>query len=80
MREIIKKKRKELGLTQAMLARKCGVSLNTIGNLETGKCCRYDLLKRVFEILGLELRAVDIRPVENKKIIRENNHRVPLID
>lgn len=76
----IKKKRKELGMTQAELAEKCGVSINTIGNLETGKCCRHDLLLQVCEILGLGLAIIDTNPVEKKEPTKTNSTRVQIID
>ncbi len=50
--------RHALGLTQADVAEQSGVSRPTVMNLELGRPLRVDTLLRMFDVLGLELRAV----------------------
>lgn len=80
MVEKIKEKRKQLGMTQSELAEKCGVSWQSISNLETGKRCRHDLLLRVCEELGLAVAIIDTNPIEEKEKPTKKNNRVQFID
>lgn len=75
--EAIKKKRKALGMTQEDLAKKCGVSWQSISNLERKKNISHELLSQVCEILELELRIVDTMPIAEKP---KKEERVQLID
>lgn len=75
--ETIKKKRKALGMTQEDLAKKCGVSWQSISNLERKKNISHELLSQVCGILELELRIVDTMPIEEKP---KKEERVQLID
>lgn len=75
----ISKKRKALGMTQKELGDRVGVSWKTISNLETSKNCKFSLLKKVCEVLGLSLALIDNFPVEEKKKPKKND-RVKLID
>ena len=55
-REIIKKKRKELGLSQSQLAEKVGIIQVTLSNYETGKSeLGADKLEKIFEILNIKV-------------------------
>lgn len=80
MTDIIKKKRKQMGMTQKELAVRCGVSYQTISNLETSKAYSKELLEKVCEILNLELRIVDLNPIEEEKKKNYENTRVLIID
>ena len=53
MTDIIKKKRKQMGMTQKELAERCGVSYQTISNLERGVAYSKDLLENVCSSLDL---------------------------
>lgn len=78
----IRKKRKQLGMTQSELAERCGCNWKSISNLERGCTCNGKLLTRVCEELGLSLAIIDNNPVEEKKEkpTRANNTRVQIID
>lgn len=80
MTEIIKKKRKQMGMTQRELAERCGVSYQTISNLERGVAYSKDLLEKVCELLDLGLAIVDNNPIEDEKKVKKNNNRVTFID
>lgn len=83
MTEAIRKKRKELGLTQKQLGEKVGVEWNTISNLENEKNINYRLLKSVCDVLGLEIMIVDVSPIEPsvvKKKAKYISKRVIAID
>lgn len=75
--EAIKKKRRALGMTQEDLAKKCGVSWQSISNLERKKNISHELLSQVCGILELELRIVDTMPIKEKP---KKEERVQLID
>lgn len=79
MTDIIKKKRKLMGMTQKELADRLGVRYQTISNIENGKAYSKELLEKVCDILDLEVRIVDIKPIERKKEERKSN-RVLSID
>lgn len=77
--EIIKKKMKRLGITQAELAKECGVSFQAINMLLNNKTLNKDLLEKVCERLELAVCIIDTNPVEvNEKPKKEE--RVQLID
>lgn len=55
--EIIKNRRKELGITQPHLAELSKVSTNTLYKLERGQGNpSLDVLNKVAEVLGMELK------------------------
>ncbi len=55
----LKNKRKELGLTQVEFAKRAGVGLRFLRELERGKTTvRLDKLNSVLEFLGLRLELV----------------------
>jgi len=54
--EIVKNRRKELGIDQETAARLAGVSRKTVSEIERGKqTIRLDVLLRVLDVLGLRL-------------------------
>lgn len=67
---IIKGKRKEFGLTQAVLAEKSGVGLRFIRELERNKpTLQMDKVNQVLAMFGLELGAI---PLNREKLLHEN--------
>lgn len=61
IREFIKAKRKELGLTQEELALRAGVGLRFIRDLEQGKeSLRTDTLNKVLKLFGKTLGPADM--------------------
>ena len=46
--------RKELMMTQRVLARKSGVALRTITNVEDGAGCRQDTKRKIIHGLGMD--------------------------
>ena len=79
MTDIIKKKRKQMGMTQKELADKCGVSYQSISNLETGKTFSLNLLTKVCNVLGLSFNIIDDSPIE-VTIKRKKDNRVAFIE
>lgn len=77
--ETIKKKMKRLGITQAELAKECGVSFQAINMLLNNKTLNKDLLEKVCERLELAVCIVDTNPVEVKEKSKKEE-RVQLID
>jgi transcriptional regulator with XRE-family HTH domain len=75
----IKKKMKRLGITQAELAKECGVSYQAINMLLNNKTLNKDLLEKVCERLELAVCIVDKNPVEETKKPKKEE-RVQLID
>lgn len=71
--EIIKKKMKRLGITQAELATECGVSYQAINMLLNNKTLNKDLLEKVCERLELTICVVDTNPIEEKEKPIKNN-------
>ena len=63
----ISKKRKALGMTQQELGDKVGVGWKTISNLETSKNCKFSLLQKVCDVLGLAIQIVDISPIPTEE-------------
>jgi len=59
--EFVRNKRKELGLTQEDLAKRAGVGLRFIRDLEQGKeSLKTDTLNKVFKLFGKTLGPVDL--------------------
>ena len=56
VQDVIKKRRKELGISQVDLAEMSGISLATIKNIERGKGNpSYETIFRIMEVLGIEI-------------------------
>ena len=72
MTDIIQKKRKQMGMTQKQLADICGVSYQTISNLENSKAYSKELLEQVCDILNLEVKIVDNNPIAEERKERKN--------
>jgi len=65
----LKKKRKQLNLTQQQLAEKAGVGLRFIRDLEQGKTTlRMDKVNQVLKLFGQELGPL---PVNRDKLLNE---------
>ena len=75
----IKKKMKRLGITQAELAKECGVSYQAINMLLNNKTLNKDLLEKICERLELAVCIIDTNPVEEKEKLKKEE-RVQLID
>ncbi|MCG2726615.1 MAG: type II toxin-antitoxin system Y4mF family antitoxin [Elusimicrobia bacterium] len=61
VRNFIKTKRKELGLTQKDLAQKSGVGIRFIRDVEQGRdALRTDTLNKVLRLFGKTLGPVDL--------------------
>jgi len=66
IRDFVKAQRKIHGLTQVDLARKAGVGLRFIRELEQGKrTLRMDKVNQVLQLFGETLGPVHWRPEEN---------------
>jgi len=80
----IKNKRKELGLTQADLAKKLGVSLKTVGNYENGEVIpesKLELLRNIlFEKEVIILNEPNVTYGEEKNIIENLKMEIKLKD
>lgn len=60
--ETIKKRRKELGITQPHLAELAGVSTNTLYKLERGQSNpSVEVLNKLVEVLGMEIKLEVIK-------------------
>lgn len=67
----VKEKRKELGLTQQVLADKAGVGLRFVRELERDKpSLQMDKVNQVLMLFGFELGPV---PLNRKKLIHEKS-------
>lgn len=67
----VKEKRKELGLTQQVLADKAGVGLRFVRELERDKpSLQMDKVNQVLMLFGFELGPV---PLNRKKMIHEKS-------
>lgn len=76
----IKKKMKRLGITQAELAKECGVSYQAINMLLNNKTVSKGLLEKVCKRLEFTLCIIDTNPVEEVKDKPKKEERVQLID
>ena len=71
LKQFVKTKRKELGLTQEELSYKAGVGLRFIRELEKGKpTLQMDKVNQVLKLFGFELGAV---PINRKKLMNEES-------
>lgn len=62
--EIVRRRRKELGVDQRTLAELAEVSVHTISDIESGKGNpKIETLESILDVLGLQLR-IDPRGVE----------------
>jgi y4mF family transcriptional regulator len=69
--QLVKEKRKELGLTQEELANKAGVGLRFIRELENRKpTLQMDKVNQVLMLFGYELGPV---PLNRNKLIHEKS-------
>lgn len=57
--KIIKQERVKQGLTRYALAKKAGVRVNTLTALEESTNDRFEIVKKVLDNLGLELRVIE---------------------
>lgn len=57
--KIIKQEREKQGLTRYALAKKAGIRVNTLTALEESTNDRLEIVKKVLDNLGLELRVID---------------------
>ena len=55
----IRKKRKEMGLTQKALAEKAGIAWQTISCAERGKAINMKTLEKIINVLGMNLYITD---------------------
>ncbi len=70
LNEFVKKKRKELGLTQKLLADKAGVGLRFVRELENAKpSLQMNKINQLLMLFGYELGPV---PLNRTKMINEN--------
>lgn len=61
IREFVKKKREELGITQEDLAKRAGVGLRFVRELEQGKdSMRTDAVNKVLKLFGKTLGPTDL--------------------
>ena len=62
--QVIKSRRKELGITQPHLAELAGISTNTLYKLETGQSNpSLDVLNKIAEVLGFEI-SLNVKSVQ----------------
>ena len=62
--QVIQRRRRRAGLSWRTLGKRCGVSYNTIRNLERGdRSTRLDIIERIARALGLPLSRL-IREAE----------------
>jgi y4mF family transcriptional regulator len=60
---IIKERRKSLGINQSDLAEIAGISINTIYKIERGQTnATLEVLEKILDVLGLEIK-LEIRKV-----------------
>jgi transcriptional regulator with XRE-family HTH domain len=57
--QIIKQEREKQGLTRYALAKKAGVRVNTLTALEESTNDRLEIVRKILDNLGLELRVID---------------------
>jgi transcriptional regulator with XRE-family HTH domain len=69
--ELVKEKRLEMGITQAMLAQRIGVTVQTVSNLETGNTRTFQM--NTFEALA---KALDV-PIQDITNAAANSRRLP---
>lgn len=59
IQQIIRQEREKQGLTRYALAKRAGVRVNTLTALEESTNDRLEIVKKVLDNLGLELRVID---------------------
>lgn len=59
IQQIIRQEREKQGLTRYALAKKAGVGVSTLTALEESTNDRLEIVKKVLDNLGLELRVID---------------------
>lgn len=59
--QIIKQEREKQGLTRYALAKKAGVRINTLTALEESTNDRLEIVRKILDNLGLELRVIEKR-------------------
>lgn len=59
LEKIIKQERERRGLTRYALARKCGIGVSTLTAIEESEKDRLEIIKKILNELGLELRVID---------------------
>lgn len=57
--QIIKQEREKQGLTRYALAKKAGVRVNTLTALEESKNDRLEIVRKILDNLGMELRVIN---------------------
>lgn len=57
--KIIKQEREKRGLTRYTLAKKAGIRVSTLTALEESTNDRLEIVKKILDNLGLELRVID---------------------
>ena len=68
LRQFIKQRRKEVGLTQEDLAYKAGVGLRFVRDLEQGKqALRLDKVDQVLRLFNYQIGPVPMPPSTNKR-------------
>jgi len=74
--QLVRSRRKELGLSGRALAQKLGVTHQQVNHIELGKCslCENDaMIQRLAEALGLDVsRLQAVRPVRKRKYERDS--------
>ncbi|MDO9275179.1 MAG: helix-turn-helix transcriptional regulator [Lutibacter sp.] len=71
LNELVKLKRKSLGLTQEELSNKAGVGLRFVRELERGKpTLKMDKVNQVLKLFGYELGPVELN---RKKLLDEKS-------
>ena len=72
LRDFVKEQRKIHRLTQADLARKAGVGLRFVRELEQGKSTlRMDKVNQVLQLFGKTLGPVDWQPAAEQSVTNE---------
>lgn len=56
----LKKRRRELGYTKLYVAKKAGITPNSMVNIEHGRCCSLKSLLAICDVLKLRLELVSI--------------------
>lgn len=59
--KIIKQEREKQGLTRYALAKKAGVRTNTLTAIEESTNDRLEIVRKILDNLGLELRVIEKR-------------------
>ncbi len=55
IKDELRKRRNELGLSQTEVGKRMGVTYTTICNIENGKSCTLDNFVNLCKVLGLEI-------------------------